>query len=127
MVFKCIDATRDTEQQRVLKLVHDSLKSGNTVSVKLESEPNNPFDARAIAFMAFIENTWQRIGYVVREVLEHVHDALRNNSIVTIEFAWIKYLLSFPSLDLVILQPVNITRQGEWSNLVIASCSRAKM
>ena len=40
-----------------------------------------------------INGKWQRIGYVVRDVLDDVHLTMGDGDIVKIEFAWIKYLL----------------------------------
>jgi hypothetical protein len=44
------------------------------VSVKLHPEPNNPKDARAIAFKCIVDGQWHRIRYIVREVLDEVHE-----------------------------------------------------
>lgn len=126
VAFKCIGASRDAEQQRVLKLVHNLLESKEHVLVKLEPEPSNPFDAHAIAFMTYIEEKWQRIGYVVREVLKDVHNAMASGNIVEVKYAWIKYLLSFPKSGPGYYAAINITCRGEWSRVVVASCSRVK-
>ena len=40
---------------------------GENVSVKLEPEPDNPYDSQAISFMCRTGGVWKRIGYVVRE------------------------------------------------------------
>lgn len=41
-------------------------------------------------FMCKLEN-WKKIGYVVNEALSDVHQALSENSITSIRFAWVKY------------------------------------
>ena len=38
-----------------------------------EPEPNNQYDSKAIAFVCNIDEKWQRIGYIVRKSLDHVH------------------------------------------------------
>lgn len=121
--FKCIGATRDKQQQLVLKSVCH-LPDKKVVPVKLQPEPNNPFDAKAIAFVTFVDDKWQRVGYVVRECLEDVHHAMRNGDIMKVEFAWVKYLLSFPRSGPGYYAAVNITSRGEWSRSVVASGSR---
>ena len=60
----------------------------------------------------------------MREVLDDVHHAMRDGDIVKIEFAWIKFLLSFPRLGIGYFAGINITKHGEWSPEVIASSSK---
>ena len=59
--------------------------------VKVVPEPSNPYDSRAISFQCQLQQKWHTIGYVVREVCDSVHDALSSNSIVSVQFAWVKY------------------------------------
>ena len=63
------------------------------MSVRLNAEPTNPFDARAICFQCYHGSSWQTIGYVVREIVEDVHAAMDDGSITSVEFAWVKYKL----------------------------------
>ena len=39
---------------------------GTVIPVKLEKEPLNPVDTKAIAFVTNVNGTWERIGYVVQ-------------------------------------------------------------
>ena len=96
VTFKCIGATRDDGHQLALRIAKELISSGHTVPVKLPPEPTNPFDAKAIAFTCCIDGQWKRIGYVVREVLDEVHAAMRSGNIVEVRFAWVKFLLSHP-------------------------------
>ena len=41
------------------------LELGEVVQVKLKPEPYNPYDARAIGFVCYVDEQWARIGYVV--------------------------------------------------------------
>jgi len=50
-------------------------QNGANVSVKIEPEPTNPYDSKAICFKCFVGGLWCRIGYIVREVLDEVHEA----------------------------------------------------
>ncbi len=45
----------------------------------MSPEPTNPVDAHAIAFECKLNDKWQKIGYVVREALDAVHDALQRS------------------------------------------------
>ena len=45
--------------------------------VNIYPEPTNRFDTKAIAFKCWINDDWHRVGYIVREALDNVHDAIR--------------------------------------------------
>ena len=95
VTFKCIGAVRDERKQRALQLAFEARKKGEVVGVKIEPEPRNPYDARAIAFLCMVEGSWQRIGYIVRELLEEVHAAISAHDILWVKFAWVNYLLQW--------------------------------
>ena len=82
ITFKCIRAVRDENQQRALEHAFIARGRGETVRVKLEPEPTNAYDSKAIAFMCMVEGSWKRIGYVVRETLDEVHKAIRQRNIL---------------------------------------------
>ena len=42
----------------------------------LRKEPKNPKDSRAIAFDCKLKNDWELIGYVAKEALNSVHEAI---------------------------------------------------
>lgn len=63
------------------------------VPVRFSPEPNNQFDAKANAFQCYVEGKWQRVGYVVREVLDEVHQAMNKKKVVDVRFAWVKYMV----------------------------------
>ena len=77
IVFKCIGAVRDEGQQKALEQTFIARRNGETVPVKIEPEPTNPYDSKAIkfCFKCFVGGMWCRIGYIVREVLDEVHEA----------------------------------------------------
>ena len=54
----------------------ESIEKGDLVKMVLE--PDNPIDAKAIAFATFWDGKWRRIGYVVSEALDDVHLAMNN-------------------------------------------------
>lgn len=56
------------------------------------------------------------IGYVVSELCEEVHSAFSSNSIVSVEFAWVKYKLWKKAPGY--YAAINITRKGEWSKKI---------
>ena len=91
VTFKCIGSTYDQIAQESLSKASKLLRNGTNVQTKLQPEPTNQYDNRAIAFMCYVDNKWQRIGYVVRECLEHVHKVLSGNQILSVKLCWAKY------------------------------------
>ena len=74
--FKCIGTQHDMHAQNILSKVSQMLRNGQEVPVNVYPEPDNPYDANAIAFKCWVDDKWHRIRYVVREALDCVHDAL---------------------------------------------------
>ena len=123
LTFKCIGATRDMQQQAVLQQVKQLLHENKEVPVKLSLKPDNPYDAKAIAFQCFLDGKWQRIGYVVREVLEEVHEAMRRSTVTSVSFTWAKYLVKWSVSGAGYYAGINITKRGQWSQTACRSAS----
>ena len=121
--FKVIGTTRDKKHQDALEAANEVLQSGEEVQVSLRKEPRNPVDSMAIAFTCFVQQKWQRIGYVVREALNDVHEAISTNSIRAVKLAWVKFRIDFYGSGPGFYAGVDITRQGRWSSVVHASAS----
>ena len=117
VVFKCIGTHKEAHYQDVLSLVAKIMKEGRTVPVRLQKEPQNPVDARAIAFQCKVKDKWERIGYVVQEVLEAVHDAMDNQKIVSVDFDWVKYILHFKNRGW--YAGIIVTKEGQWPPKVL--------
>ena len=120
VVFKCIGVTKDAMAQQTLERAYDLISQ---VPVELKPEPHNPKDSKAIAFMCRLDEKPYRIGYVVREALSDVHEAIASNSIVSVEFAWVKYLTTWTISGPGWFAGIKITRNGSWSNVVVRSGS----
>ena len=88
VTFKCVGSTHDPCAQECLSKVSKLLREDKTVEVKIVPEPNNQYDARAIAFHCKVNNEWKRIGYIVRECLEHVHRPMAERRITEVKLAW---------------------------------------
>ena len=56
---------------------------------------------------------WQRIGYVVREVTDEVHQVINNGKILDVSFDLIKYRVHFSTPGW--YAGTRITLNGEWS------------
>ena len=114
VTFKCIGTTHDLHAQEVLKCVSEQLHNGNVVPVSIFPEPSNQYDSKAIAFKCWINGDWHRIGYIVSEALDAVHDALDNNLITSTDFAWAKYMISWTRSGPGYYAGINITKYREW-------------
>jgi hypothetical protein len=64
------------------------------VPVRIQKEPHNPVDARAMAFECLYDGKWEVIGYVVSELIEEVTKALDESRVTSVKFAWIRYCLN---------------------------------
>ena len=89
VTFKCIGMQHDMHAQNILTKVSRLIKNGQQVPVNIYKEPNNPYDAKAVAFKCWVDDEWHRVGYVV---LDDVHHAIETNSIIDVKFTWAKYL-----------------------------------
>ena len=78
-------------------------------------EPDNPYDAKAIAFKCWVNDEWHRIGYIVREALDSVHNEIASHSITKVKFTWAKYLITWMRSGPGYYAGINITRYGQWS------------
>ena len=76
VTFKCMETKKDEEYQDTLCFI-SWLKPVHQVEVKLLPEPSDPFDLKAIAFVAVVNNKDCRISYAVHEVLYDLHLAIR--------------------------------------------------
>ena len=100
VAFKCIGVTRDVSYQNLLREIKERLDKNEHVSMKLTPDPSNPFDSMAIAFQCLHGAMWQTIGYIVKEALGEVHDAIHDGKIISVELAWVKYKLWGKVLDI---------------------------
>ena len=123
VTFKCMGTTYSLHAQETLKEASRLLRQGVNVQVKMVPEPKNQFDAKAIAFHCQIDDEWHRIGYVVRETLEHVHKAISQNRIIYVKFSWAKYLVIWMQSGPGYYAGINIAINGEWPSVVVRHAS----
>ena len=95
VIFKCMGSTKEHEYEEALALAKRKMNDGIGIAVKLEKEPHNPVDAKAIAFVIDLDGTWKRIGYVMSELLEEVHKAMDDSLILKIQVDFIKFIPYF--------------------------------
>lgn len=121
VIFKCIGVTKEKHYQELLALANRKINNGEAVPVKLQKEPTNCYDSRAIAFMCKADKDWERIGYVVSEALPDVHKAMDSNKILGVRFDWVK--LKFPVKNPGWYAGITVTLNGTWSKTVSRCCS----
>ena len=122
VTFKVIGCKKEQIYQDVLEKCRDAMQDGQDVPVRLTPEPENPFDSRAIAFMCFIDEQWYRIGYVVSEILEDVHQSLARHEITDVRFAWVKFITHWRS-GYGYYAGVDVSKKGYWPSAVVRSAS----
>ena len=122
VAFKCIGASRDPGCQEVLALAAKRMREGQSINVILCPEPHNKYDAKAIAFVIVENDISKRVGYVVREALDNVHEAMKKEEILKVEVKCIKYLLHWSRSGPGWYAAIDITKVGEWP-AVVAKCS----
>ena len=61
--------------------------------------------------MCKLDKSWERIGFVVQEALDEVHEAIRNKKILGVSFDYIKYIVEFKKPGW--YAGIKITRNGE--------------
>ena len=123
LVFKCIGSTKNSVYQEALKRAAKLQDEGENVPVRVHHEPDNPMDSKAIAFECHIENEWKVIGYVVREALDAIHEALETNVITEIKFEWIKYIVHWSRSGPGWYTGVKISKKGVWPMEVVRCAS----
>ena len=88
VTFKCVGSNCDGARQSILSDISQALRQGCVITARAEPEPSNKYDSKAIAFQLHWKDNWQTIGYVVRECLDHVHHALLQKRLISVELAW---------------------------------------
>lgn len=130
VVFKCIGVTKSDDRQMILDSIVARHREGKEqltdVPVRMQPEPTNPVDSRAIAFECLYQGSWHVIGYVVSELLDEVHLALSQNKIEAVQFATIRYVLHYPDSGPGYFAGIKVSYRGSWSLTAIQCASTLK-
>ena len=62
---------------------------------------------------------------MVKEALEYVHEALQDNKIVSVSFAWVKYLVTWSTSGPGYYAGIRVALNGEWHKNVV-QCQSAR-
>ena len=118
ITFKCIGSNKEHQYQEVLAEMNLKRKRGDKINVRITPEPHNCFDSRAIAVEAETNSKWERVGYLVNDVLECVHKVLATNKLVSVEMSWVKFITHWSRSGPGWYCGIDICRKGTWSNVV---------
>ena len=66
-----------------------------------------------------IDGEHRTIGYVVGEVLEEVHTALDSGSVLSVEFAWVRYITDWSRSGPGFFAIISIEKRGRWSETAV--------
>lgn len=86
----------------------------------MEPELTNLFDAKAIQIKYKVDGMWKRL---VSEVLDEVHEALKANRIVSVDFEWIKLIVIWRTPgwyagELILHKKVNVQNCTKSKNII---------
>ena len=123
VTFKVIGCKKESRYQETLMWARDAMESGSVVKVELTPEPSNPYDPKAIAFRCLKDGQFHRIGYVVSEILDHVHASLQSDLVTDVSFKWIKYISDWTRSGPGFFAGINVTKLGRWPNAVVRAAS----
>ncbi len=121
--FKVIGCNKERRYQEVLERVSLLMDNGVAVPVEFRVEPENPYDPNAIAFVCKVQDSFERIGYVVREAQGAVHDAMGRNDIIMMKFKWVKYQTDWYRCGPGFFSAINVTKRGAWPSVVVRARS----
>ena len=124
LTFKCIGTTKEERYQEILAEASLHMREGKTVNVRLTPEPRNPYNSMALAFECETsKDKWERIGYMVDEVLSDVHMEMKKGTIVSVEAQWIRYITHWSRSVPAWYCGIKISKKGPWSKICLRSRS----
>ena len=85
--------------------------------VRLMPEHDNPYDSHAVAFECQVDACWRVFGYVIKELRDHVLDAISKGDIISVDFAWIKFKI-LKTTRAGYYTAVRVTKKKEWAQIV---------
>ena len=99
--------------------------------MKIEPEPHNQYDSKAIVFKCKLDDEWHSIRYVVRECLDHVHKALEDGTVISLEdgtvisvtFSLAKYIVCWSRSGPEYYAGITIKVKGDWPQDVVRHAS----
>ena len=118
MPFKCIGTAHEKEYQESLEAAHLVLhEEKGDVAVRLRPEPTNINDSNAIAIDMNYGSGWKVVGYIARELCNHLNPSILADNIVNVYVELTVFRADF--LKYGFYPKIMVTRRGEWEPIVV--------
>ena len=121
--FKVLGTCYSKKRQNSLDSALNYMENNRHVFVDLQCEPENKHDINAIAVYLMYDNMFEKVGYIARELTQYVQPLVITSSyqaaVKNIRFRTnvlrVGYYLT-----------IDITKQGNWDDEVIAASKKVK-
>lgn len=100
---------------QVIEEITEKMRNGESVSVRMNTEPGNPFDPNTVVFQTPVNCKWMNIAFVVLEAAPHVSYAITN---LSCEFSWVRYIVQSGQGW---YTGITITKWGTWPTELVRS------
>ena len=123
--FKVIGVTHKLERQKHLETAFIKMNEENvTIKAKIQPEPDNMYDANAIAVLIDYGLGYKQVGYISQDLTKFVHSVLNRGRLqhasvnnVTFRTTWAK--AGF-------YMTLQLTSKGEWPAPVLRASTRVQ-
>lgn len=115
--FKVLGTCYSESRQKALDRAYDCMNEYNRpVFVKLEAEPENRYDANAIAVFIMTTDDYDKVGYIASELTKYLHAPLKANAL-DVEAKEIRFRTTYMLTGYYLT--INIAKKGKWPDAVI--------
>ena len=122
--FKVLGTSYSTSRQDALKEAFELMHGQNRhIVVKLEAEPFNIVDSRAIAVFIKSSVDYKKVGYIPTELTQFVHPLLKEQSL-EVSVRAIRFCTTFLMIGFCLT--IDITKRGLWERPVIKASRKVK-
>lgn len=122
--FKVLGTCYSTSRQEALKEAFELLNGQNRhFSVKLEAEPFNIVDSRAIAVFIKSSEDFKKVGYIATELTQFVHPLLEKQSL-EVSVRAIQFCTTFLMIGFYLA--IDITKRGLWERPVVRASRKVR-
>jgi hypothetical protein len=121
--FKVLGTCFSKERQKSLDSALNYMDNNRPVFVDLQCEPENKYDKNAIAVYLMSDGEFQKVGYIARELTQYVQPLVITSSYqATVKK--IRFRTNFLRVGYYLT--IDITKQGNWTDEVIAASKKVK-
>lgn len=83
---------------------------------KIEAEPENVHDKRAIAVYIMSSSDYEKVGYIPSELTKYIHPILKDPNL-DVSVNRIRFCTTFQKIGFYLT--IDITKKGLWDNAVV--------